>query len=245
GRGRLMRAPPAQPTRSRARAPSRSPRAGPARAWRPAPAGTARPTRDPRRPRRSESAPGRPRASRARRAAPAPLARAACSGGARARRRRAAAPRGRDRATRAAPPYARGGRPAGSGSPQRRRGAGAAPPPRGGVMGPLRPPLHTLEVVAQQAPVVLSVVEARERPAEPRRALRGRKGDREDADELPLEPVRLVDDEQAPLAELLGAPVPERREVREVGAEHGPGEGCGLRPRVGTLAHVPARPAAH
>ena len=110
---------------------------------------------------------------------------------------------------------------------------------------PLELPFHPLEVVAHETPVILGRLEPRQRPAEPRLGLFGRERDREDVDKLSLEVVRLVDDQEPPPAQLLGAPVAERREVRGVGAEDRTGQRRRLRPRVRTLTHRAARPPAH
>jgi len=105
--------------------------------------------------------------------------------------------------------------------------------------------IEPLEMLAHEGSVRLRRVEARQRPAEPRLGQLGREGDGEDADKLGFEVVRLVDDQEAPLAQLVGAPVAERGEIRGVGAEDRAGEGGRLRPRVRALAQRAARSAAH
>jgi len=57
-------------------------------------------------------------------------------------------------------------------------------------------PFHALEMIAHEAPVVRRRVEPGQRPAEPGLGLLGRERQREHADQLGLEIVRLVDDQE-------------------------------------------------
>jgi hypothetical protein len=105
--------------------------------------------------------------------------------------------------------------------------------------------LEACHVVDERLAVRLGRRQPGQAPAEPHGHLLRREPKGEDADELRLEIVGLVDDEQAAALEVLALPLSQGEEVGRVGAEDRSGEGGGLGARVGAGAGGAARPPAH
>ena len=104
--------------------------------------------------------------------------------------------------------------------------------------------LQPLDVLGQHRPVFVGQRQTRQGPSEPRAHLVVREAGGEDGDELVLEVVRLVDDQQAAPPQVLGMPVPQRREIGGVRAEDRRVDGRLLGAHVRAPAGRAARPSA-
>ncbi len=110
-----------------------------------------------------------------------------------------------------------------------------------------QPGLQPGHVLGQDGSILVGQCQPRQWVAEPRTHLLEREPRGEDAHQLRLEVVRLVDHQQAPLAELLGVPVAQRREIRRVRAEDRCLQrgllGADVGAAAGRAPHPPTQPA--